>query len=209
MVGTFSNLNAFIDKGIHAILLDPRLGAIIYDRLMHGSEDELATYYGRLADTIEVADDYSWVAYTLRSNAHWHDGAPVTMDDILWTFEQYKNTAGITWRSAWSDIERFEQTGPWSFKFHFTESSEKTGQLIIQTAGFTPLPKHYWENRKFDATTMEPPLGNGPYRLKEVDPGHKLVFERVEDSTGPKTSISPGVCITLTRSTSLIFLTKV
>ena len=158
---------------------------------MMGSEDELATYYGRLAETIEVADDYSWVEYTLRKDAYWHDGVPVTVDDILWTFDAYKNEASSSWRSAYGDIERLERTGPWSFKFHFTETAEKTGQLFIQTAMFTPQAKH--ENRRFDATTMEPPLGNGPYRIAEVDPGHKLVFERVEDYWAKDLNITKGM----------------
>ena len=180
-IGTFNNLNPFVDKGILVGYIDPRIFSITHERLMMQADDELATYYGRLAETIEVADDYSWVAYTLRKDAYWHDGVPVTMDDILWTFDAYKNKASISWRSAYRDVERLEQTGPWSFKFHFTESAEKTGQLIIQTASFTPLPKHYYEHHKIDVTTMEPPLSNGPYRIVEVDPGHKVVFERVKD----------------------------
>ena len=194
-IGTFNNLNPFVDKGILAEYLDPlRLrGSITHERLMMGSEDELATYYGRLAETIEIADDYSWVAYTLRKNAYWHDGVPVTMDDVLWTFDAYKNKASISWRSAYRDIERLEQIGARSFKFHFTESAEKTGQLIIQTALFTPQAKHYYEHHKFDATTMEPPLGNGAYRIAEVDPGHKLVFERVNDYWAKDLSITKGM----------------
>ena len=179
-VGSFNNLNPFADKGTLAGYMDPRIFSITHERLMMQSDDELATYYGRLAETIEVADDYSWVAYTLRKNAYWHDGVPVTMDDVLWTFDAYKNKTSISWRSAFRDIERIEQTGPWSFKFHFTESAEKTGQLIIQTASFTPLPKHYYAHHDIEVTTMEPPLSNGPYRIVKVDPGHKVVFERVK-----------------------------
>lgn len=180
-LGAFNNLNPFADRGTLSHYMDPRIFSIVHDQLMMQSEDELATYYGRLAETIEVADDYSWVAYTLRKNAYWHDGVPVTIDDILWSFDAYKNKAGVTWRAAFRDIERIEQTGPWSFKFHFTETAEKTRQLIIQTATFTPLPKHYYENRRIDETTMEPPLSNGPYRIVEVDPGYKVIFERVKD----------------------------
>lgn len=192
-IGTFNNLNPFVDKGILAQYIDPRIFTITHERLMTESEDELATYYGRLAETVEVADDYSWVEYTLRKDAHWHDGVPVTVDDILWTFDAYKHEASISWRSAYRDVERLERTGPWSFKFHFTESAEKTGQLIIQTALFTPQAKHYYEHRKFDATTMEPPLGNGPYRIAEVDPGHKLVFERVKDYWAKDLGITRGM----------------
>ena len=180
-VATFNNLHSFVDKGSLAYYVEPRLGAIIYDPLMKGSEDELGAYYCRLCETVEVADDYSWVEYTLRQNAYWHDGQRVTMEDVLWTFDIYKTKASITWRAAFSEVERLEQTGPWSFKFHFTEASEKSGHLIIQTAVFTTLPKHYWKDRKFDATTLEPPLGNGPYKVDEVDPGHSVSFERVKD----------------------------
>ena len=180
-VATFNNLHSFVDKGSLAYYVEPRLGAIIYDPLMKGSEDELGAYYCRLCETVEVADDYSWVEYTLRQNAYWHDGQPVTMEDVLWTFDIYKTKASITWRAAFSEVERLEQTGPWSFKFHFTPTSEKSGHLIIQTAVFTTLPKHYWKDRKFDATTLEPPLGNGPYKVDEVDPGHSVSFERVKD----------------------------
>lgn len=180
-VGSFNNLNPFADKGTLAGYMDPRIFSITHERLMMQADDELATYYGRLAETIEVADDFSWVAYTLRKNAYWHDSVPVTMDDVLWTFDAYKNMASLSWRSAFRDIERIEQTGPWSFRFYFTESAEKTRQLIIQTASFTPLPKHYYEHHDINVTTMEPPLSNGPYRIVKVDSGHKVVFERVKD----------------------------
>ena len=81
-IGTFNNLNPFVDKGILAQYINPQIFSITHERLMMQSDDELATYYGRLAETIEVADDYTWVAYTLRKNAYWHDGVPVTMDDV-------------------------------------------------------------------------------------------------------------------------------
>ena len=180
-IGAFNNLNPFVDKGTLAGYIDPRVISITHERLMMQSDDELATYYGRLAETIEVADDYSWVAYTLRKNAYWHDGVPVTLDDIVWTFDAYKNKAGVSWKAAFRDIERLEKTGPWSFKFHFTEEAERPPQLVLQPATFTPLPKHYYEHRKIGETTMELPLSNGPYRVAEVQPGYKVIFERVKN----------------------------
>ena len=192
-IGTFNNLNPFVDKGILAQYIDPRVFSITHERLMMEADDELATYYGRLAETIKVADDYSWVEYTLRQDAYWHDGVPVTVDDVIWTFDAYRNKASASWRSAYRDIERIERTGPWSFKFHFTESAEKTGQLIIQTAMFTPQAKHFYAHRRFDATTMVPPLGNGPYRITEVDPGHKLAFDRVKDYWAKDLGVTRGM----------------
>ncbi len=178
-IGTFNNLNPFVDKGILALYTDPRIFSLTHEPLMASSEDELATYYGRLAETIEVAEDYRWVEYSLDERATWHDGKPVTVEDILWTFDVYKKRASAGWRNAYSDVERIEKTGSSSFKFHFAESAEKSSHLIILTASFTPLAKHYYKDHQVDSTTLEPPLGNGPYMVTEVKPGFEIVFTRV------------------------------
>ena len=193
IVGTFNNLHAYVDKGVVAAFMDPRIGTLIYEPLMRASEDELASYYGKLAESVEVADDYSWVAYTLHENARWHDGEPVTVDDVLWTFDMLKTGESPSWREIYRDVVELQRTGPRSFRFRFSETAEKNPQLVILTAWFTPLPRHYWERRTFAATTLEPPLGNGPYRLAEVDPGHKLVFERVEDYWGRHLNVNMGL----------------
>ncbi len=192
IVGTFNNLHVYVDKGVAAVYLDPRLGTPLYEPLMRRSEDELASYYGMLAETVEVADDYSWVRYTLRENVYWHDGEPVTVDDVLWTLETIRSEGSYSWRERYRDIVELERTGPRSFTFRFSETAEKNPQLVILTAGFTPLPEHYWEDRNFSATTLEPPLGNGPYRVAEVDPGHKVVFERVESYWGRDLNVNVG-----------------
>ena len=192
MVGTFNNLNPYVDKGILAVYVGTRLGSLIFDPLMVAAEDELASYYGKLAAAIEVADDYGWVEYTLRDDAFWHDGRPVTVADVLWTFDAIKTKGSASWQSSYRHIVALEQTGPWSFKFHFSDTVEKTPQLIIQTAGFAPLPKHDWQERRFDATTIEPLLGNGPYRIGAVDVGHKIVLERVPDYWGRELAVNAG-----------------
>ena len=192
MIGTFNNLHPFVDKGIPAVFVDPRLAGLLYDPLLRESEDEPASYYGQLAQTVAVADDLSAVAYTLRDNVYWHDGAPVTVADVLWTFDTITTRGGASWKSSYSDIARLEQTGPRSFEFHFRESVEKTPHLVIQTGRFTPLPKHYWAGRDFEATTLEPPLGNGPYRVVTADPGHKVALERVRDYWGRDLNVNVG-----------------
>lgn len=192
VVSTFNNLNPYVDKGILAVYMDPRIGSAIYEPLMLASEDELASYYGLLVESVEVADDYSWVTYTLRDDAYWHDGEPVTVDDVVWTFDKIKTEASISWRSVYRDFVALHRVGPRSFKFVIAEEAEKTPQLIIATAGFTPLPKHHWEKRPFDETTLEPPLANGPYRIAQAEAGHKIVFERVPDYWGRDLNISVG-----------------
>ena len=192
-IGAFNNLNHLVEKGTLALYIDPRYFSMIHDQLMVPSEDELATYYGRLAESIEVAEDYSWVSYTLRNNARWHDGEPVTIKDIMWSFDVYKNKASFGWRAAFRDIKSIEQIGPREFKFHFLESAEKSAQLIVQTARFTPIPEHYYKDREYNETTLEPPLTNGPYRIVKVDPGRKLILERVEDYWGKNLANTQGM----------------
>ena len=191
-VYTFNNLNPYVDKGVLAYAMDPRISTLTHEPLMQKSGDELGTYYGNLAETIEVANDLSWVAYTLRDDAFWHDGIPVSVDDVEWTFNALKTEASISWRLAYEDFVRFERLGPRSFKFHFSEGVEKTPQLIIQSTRFNPLPKHYWQDKSLAETTLVPHLGNGPYRIVEVDVGHKLVHERVKDYWARDLNINVG-----------------
>ena len=193
-ISTFTNLNPYVDKGNLAHYISPRYGSgsYIYDPLMRRGEDELASYYCWLAESVEVADDYSWVTYKLRENARWHDGRPVTMEDVLWTFDMIKSKGSITWRQEYGDIVRLEQIDAWSFRFHFSDTAERTPYLIILTAAFAPLPKHFWKGRAFDETTLELPLGNGAYRITSVDPGYKVIFERARDYWGKDLNLAVG-----------------
>ena len=181
IIGSTNNLNPYVDKGLLTRDISPilRLGSWIYDPLMRYSEDELASYYCYLAESVEVADDYSWVTFKLRENAYWHDGEPVTMEDILWTWEVIQN-ASISWRSFFRDVERLEPVDDWSFTFHFRDDAEKIPQLIVQVGKFAPLPKHYWADKDIYETTMTPPLGSGPYRIASAEP-NRIVFDRVKD----------------------------
>ena len=196
----FNNLHFPVNGGVPQVYMDVRRHLMTYDRLMKKSEDELASYYGLLVESVEVAEDYSWVGYTLRQNANWHDGVAVTIEDVLWTFNTMKADGSIAMKSAYRNWEKIEQTGPWSFRFHFSEAAEKTPRLAIQTAGFVVLPKHYWTEknadgelvRDFTSTTLEPPLGNGAYRVAEVEQGRRIVFERVEDYWGRDLAVNKG-----------------
>ncbi|MEE8399158.1 MAG: extracellular solute-binding protein [Desulfobacterales bacterium] len=185
--GSFNNLHSYASKGIPAGWV-----GIIYDSLMKTSQDELSSAYGLMAESVELADDYTWVAFRLRDNAYWHDGVPVTVEDVLWTFRMIKTEASVGLKSAYKDVVRVEQTGPWSFRFHFSETAPKTRQLAMHVSGFTPLPKHYWQSRKFNATTLAPPLGSGAYRIKAVDPGHKMIYERVKNYWGKDLNVNIG-----------------
>jgi microcin C transport system substrate-binding protein len=195
-VGSFNNLNPYVDKGRLARWMNPNygnFGSLIFDPLMRKAEDELASYYCVLCESVEVSDDYRWVEYKLREEAYWHDGQPVTVEDIAWTFNAIKRDGGMVWKNFYRDIVRFEQIDHRVFKFHFSDTAERTPQLVLQTATFAPQPKHFWQTREFTETTLEPLLGNGPYRIGEIDSGNKIVFERVKDYWGKDLNVTQGL----------------
>jgi len=190
-IGTYNNLHPFVDKGTAAEGINVSQ-MLIYDPLMAYSYDEPWAAYGCLAESVELADDYSWVAFTLREGAYWHDGVPVTVDDVIWTYNTIVTKGAVGWRANFKDCLGVEKTGPRTVKFTFGETAPRTAQPAIDMADFWPLPKHYWEGRTFNATTLEPPLGSGPYRIKAVDAGHRIVYERVPDYWGEHLPVNIG-----------------
>ncbi|MEX0729221.1 MAG: extracellular solute-binding protein [Aquisalimonadaceae bacterium] len=173
-LGTYDNLNPFILRGV-----SPAGIGQVFDTLTVQSADEPFSEYGLIAEHVNVADDNSWVSFTLRPEARFHDGQPITVDDVIWTFDALKRDGHPSYRVYYSDIERAEKEGERSVKFHFSGSDNAELPMII---GQMPvLPSHYWENRDFTRTTNDPPLGSGPYRISQVDPGRSITYERVKD----------------------------
>ncbi len=171
---TYDNLNPFILRGI-----SPAGIGQVFDTLTTQSADEPFSEYGLIAESMVVADDYSWVRFTLREQARFHDGVPITPEDVIWTFETLKEKGHPHYRVYYNDIARAERVGERAVKFHFSMDNNAELPLII---GQLPvLPRHYWEDRDFARTTMEPPLGSGPYRIERVDPGRSITYRRVED----------------------------
>ena len=178
--GTFNNLHPYVDKGRFEIYSTWRIRTITFDRLMMPSEDELSSLYCLLCETVEVAGDYSWVAYTLRPEARWHDGVPVTVDDVVWTYQTLKADGPVSFKAAWRHVEGIERLGKRSFRFLFGAGG-RSRRSVMEASSFLTMPKHYWQDRDFTATTLEPPLGNGAYRVGAVDPGRRIVYEKASD----------------------------
>jgi microcin C transport system substrate-binding protein len=157
----------------------------IYQTLTDQSLDEVSTAYGTIAEAAAHPDDFSYVIYRLRSIARWHDGKPITPEDVIFSFDAFKKNSPL-FSAYYRHIAKAEKIGEREVKFTFDSSGNRelpsiTGQLII-------LPKHWWEGtdsqghkRDVTATTLEPPLGSGPYRIKEFEAGRSLVLERVKD----------------------------
>ena len=185
-IGTYDNLNPFILKGVPAIGLGQT-----YDTLLTGSADEPFTAYGLLAETIEVPGDRSWVAFTLREGARWHDGEPVTVDDVIWTIETLTTKGHPFYRQYYANVTSTEQTGPRTVRINF-EPDTTNRELPLIAGQIAVLPRHYWEGREFEATTLDPPLGSGPYRVVDVDPGRSITYERVPDYWGRDLPVNRG-----------------
>lgn len=178
-LGNFDSLNIFIRKGRSPSGMSYAGNALIYERLMFRVDDEPASQYGWIAEAVKLADDYSTVEFRLRKQARWHDGEPITAQDVVFTFDQIKEHGSPVLRLEFSQVVRAEAIDERHVKFYIRgATSPKQAQTVAE---MYIVPKHYWENRDFSETTLEPPLGSGPYRIAEVDPGRKMVYERVRD----------------------------
>ncbi len=172
--GTFDSLNPFILRGTPS-----GSAAAIYDTLTVSSADEPFTQYCLLCETMEIPDDRSWVEFTLRDDARWHDGQPIIVDDVIFTFNTLLEKGRPFYRAYWGDVVEVVQTGERKVRFNFRDGENKELPLIV--GQLSVLPKHYWETRDFSKTTLEPPLGSGAYKIKDVKPGRSITLERVPD----------------------------
>ncbi len=169
VVGTFDSFNPYIIKG------NPGAGAGA-ETLLYQSQDEPFAEYGLLAESVEMPPDRSWVIFNLRPEARWQDGQPVTADDVVFSFDILKEKGRPNYRLYYASVEKAEKLGERKVKFTFNTSQNRELPLII---GELPiLPKHYWEKRKFDETTLEPPLSSGPYKVARFDSPRSIVLER-------------------------------
>lgn len=185
---SFDNLNPFIISGTA-----PRrnLDALIFDGLMERGGDEPASIYGVIAESLTYPADYSWVEFRLRDGARWHDGLPITPEDVVYSLELFKTQAAPEYRANYADVAAAEKTGPNTVRFTLTPGGDRG--TIYTVAQLIVLPKHYWENRDFGAPTIEPPLGSGPYRLGRVDSGRSISYERVTDYWAADLPINKGM----------------
>ena len=174
----FDSLNPFIVRG------NPPLGiTLVFETLAVNSADEPFTIYGRLAETIEMPIHREWVAYYLRPEARWHDGRPVTADDVVFSFQMLRAHGLPQYRFYYHNVDRAEKISELGVRFHFTPGI--TNRELPLIVGQLPvLPRHWWEGRDFTAPTLEPPLGSGPYRVAAVEPNRSIVFQRVTNYWG-------------------------
>ncbi|MFL9825477.1 extracellular solute-binding protein [Rhodoplanes sp. SY1] len=192
-IGTFDNFNVVV-SGVKGTLAGPVF--FVYETLMSPALDEVSTEYGLLAEAVSYPADYASVTYRLRANARWHDGTPVTPDDVIFSLQAFtKNHPQFG--AYYRHVTKAEKTGARDVTFTFDQPGNRelpqiVGQLRV-------LPKHWWEGtdsqgrkRDITQTTLEVPLGSGAYRIKEFSPGRTIVLERVKDHWAKDLPVSIG-----------------
>ena len=175
-VGTFDSLNPFIVKGTPAAGLNFLRSGFVFESLMQNSWDEPFTLYGILAESIEVGPEKGWVAFNIRPEAKWADGEPVTAEDVVWTFNAITEKGQPFFKAYYGDVESVTAESERRVKFTFRVKGNSELPLIV--AEMAILPKHFWDGKEFDKTTLEKPLGSGPYKVGSVDTGRSVTYVR-------------------------------
>ncbi|MFC1839155.1 extracellular solute-binding protein [Thermodesulfobacteriota bacterium] len=191
MMATFDSLNPYIILGTPIILDTPFTGAGLNETLMVRSGDEPTSLYGLIAESITLPEDYSWVEFKIRDIARWQDGKPITVEDIIFTYNILLTKGRPVYRNTYSHITKAEKTGPLSVRFYFDTKGDKRKAYNI--ANLTPvLPKHYWEGREFDKPSLDIPLTSSAYKITRVVPGRSLTQELDENYWGKDLPVNRG-----------------
>ena len=197
--GTFDTVNPYTFKGTSPVTTANFLQYGINELnepLMVGtgqyspSGDEPASSYGLIAQSVEYSEDRSWVVFNLRPEARFHDGAPITAYDVAFSYRLLLKDGHPLYRTALQEVLRVDILNKQRIRFVFKRSGNPL--LILRLGELPVLPQHYWKDRDFKATTFEPPLGSGPYRITTVTPGRQLIFERVKDYWGKDLPVNRG-----------------
>jgi len=192
-MGTYDSFNGILDKGRVANgFWRLGQGTLVYDRLLERAIDEPASYYGRLASGVWVAEDYRRFAFKIREGAYWHDGRPLTADDVVYTFETLKESGAAGVRSALLELDTIEKISDNEVLFTTRPGAPSNPDLVFVIGGYSILPKHYWATRDITKTTLEPPLGSGPYRAGKYELGRNIILERVDDYWGADIPVNRG-----------------
>jgi microcin C transport system substrate-binding protein len=192
-IGTFDNFNSVVAgvKGSLASGLE-----FVMESLTVPALDEVSSVYGLLAEAVRYPEDRSSVTYRLRANARWHDGKPVTPDDVIFSFETFKTNSPF-YGAYYRHVTKVETTGEREITFTFDGTGNRELPQIV--GELTVLPKHWWQGtdkngkkRDVTQTTLEPPLGSGPFKVKEVSPGRTIIYEKDADYWGKDLNVTVG-----------------
>lgn len=185
--GTFDSVNPLIIRGVAA----SGLRDYVYESLMARAYDEPFSLYGLLAETIETPEDRSWVTFTLRPEAKFSDGTPVTADDVIFSHALLRDKGRLNHRTYYAKVTKVEKLGERSVKFTFSmEDPDREMPLIL---GLMPvLPSHIVKRDTFEETSLSPPVGSGPYTVSRIDAPKSITYERDPDYWGRDLAVTRG-----------------
>ncbi|MEZ5690061.1 MAG: extracellular solute-binding protein [Rickettsiales bacterium] len=183
--GTFDNLNPFLLKGVKAPAID-----IIFDTLMVASKDEPQTMYGLIAQTVDVADDNSYAEFVLNNKARFRDGSQIVADDVVFSFNSLVEKGSPVYKIMFAGVKEVKKIADDKVRFVFSDTQNK--ELPVLVASLPILSKKYYQKVDFEKTTLDSPLGSGAYKVKNVEQGKSITYERVEDYWAKDLPVNKG-----------------
>ena len=190
-LSTFDTFNPFSMKGTPgAGMTYLAFASFFYEGLTLRGANEPFTAYCLLCETVELAEDNGWIEYTLRAEAKFHDGKPVTPEDVVFSFDTLLGKGQPTYRLYWGDVAKAEKTGP--RKVRFTFKTKGNAELPLIMGEMPILSKAFWEKRGIEATTLDIPVGSGPYKITSFEQGRFIVYKRDPNYWGKDLVVTKG-----------------
>jgi microcin C transport system substrate-binding protein len=189
LTGGFDSLNPYIVRG------RPVAGTQeLFESLLARAQDEPFSLYGLIAESVETPADRSWIIFRLRNEARWHDGTPITAADVLFSWDTLRRHGRPNHRAYYNRVSQAKALDPQTVRFAFAPAADGTiDRELPLILGLMPvLSRAWWQDRDFETTLLEPPLGSGPYRIMSVDAGRSVVYRRVPDYWGRELPVRRG-----------------
>lgn len=185
-IGTFDSLNPFIAKGN----ADGHVG-LIYDSLMSQSADEAFSMYGLVAESVEYPKDRSWIIFHINPKAQFHDGVAIKASDVVFSFNILMEKGSPQYQQYFAGVDRVEPLDRQRVKFSFKPGDNHELALIV--GSISVLPEHHWQNKDFSKSSLDIPLGSGPYKIKQLEAGRFIVFERAKNYWAKSLAVNKGL----------------
>lgn len=192
--GSFDSLNQFVVQGGTSSargIRDSRFGALVIESLLTRNHDEPFSLYGLLAESVRLPESREWIEFTLNPNARFSDGKPVTVEDVVFSFNILREKGRPHFRARYERIKSMEKTGPLSVRFTFENGNDRELPLLL---GLSPIfASHTIDPASFEKSTLVPPIGSGPYVIETVEPGTQITYRRNQDYWGKDVPAQQGL----------------
>lgn len=182
-IGTYDNFNRYAQQGLAAAG-----SGELYDSLLVTSEDEIGVYYGLVAEKMEYPEDFTWIIFHLRPEARFHDGKPITANDVVFTFNKFLKEGVPQFKRSYQEVTA-EALNAQQVRFSLKKGNKN---LLVRAGGLPIFPQHFWQNHDLSKPLNEPPLGSAVYRVKDFKIGQYVTYERVKDYWGANLPVKKG-----------------